>query len=120
MADRIACRLTALAALALAGCTTQPQLPAPPADLVARLNALGANECNTEVARVLAQHNVTAAQVTSVRYTPNFNVNRHGGEMVGQIAWVYLAGQPGVAMITVGNQCSLQGVAADGGLNFPR
>jgi predicted small lipoprotein YifL len=119
MSHRHALLIAATAALTLAGCAAQPQLPAPPADLVAAINARGANECNVEVARVLAQHKVTAPMINSVRYTPNFNVNRHGGEMVGQTAWVYLNNVQGVATIQVGNQCSLQSVGTDGGFRFP-
>ena len=120
MSSRLVQSVAAVAALAAAGCAAQPALPPAPADLVAAIGRSGPNECNPELASVLAHHGVTAAMINSVRYMPNFTVNRHGGEMNGQTAWVYLNGQPGAGLVTLSTGCRLESIAADGGLKYPR
>lgn len=107
---------------ALVGCAANqaPALPAAPADLVAAVNARGANECNDNVARVLAAHGVAAAQLTGLRYTNEFSVHSRGAFITGQTAWVNLQGQQGVGLIHLDESCGPQGVGGDGGFRFAR
>jgi len=113
--------IASLAAIAaLAGCANKPPLPAAPADLVAAVNARGANECNGTVAKVLNDHGVTAPQLVSLRYTQTFAVRSHGGFVNGQTAWVYLQGQTGVGLIHLDDSCESLGIGGDGGFRYPR
>jgi hypothetical protein len=102
-------RLLALAGLSLfvlSGCAgQQPELPPPPPDTLAALEALSPNVCNPTVASVLASRGLSGNDVQSMQYAERI-AGSGNGKVVSLDAYIGLAdGRSGV--VRLGSDCGL-------------